>query len=63
MFLLLAAYVGWSATQERLDKYLTVFAPPSGIRYHDVVEDDYEGALQIARTSDRLLLVNFTGHG
>jgi thiol:disulfide interchange protein DsbD len=62
MFLLLAAYVGWSATQERLGKYLTVFAPPSGIRYHDVVEDDYDGALQIARTSERLLLVNFTGH-
>ena len=68
-----AAYCGFASTGRDLDKVMTAIAPPySGGRFFpklyipegewQIVKDDYDAAIEIARNDDKLLLVNFTGH-
>ena len=71
--LLLAIYCGWGTSGKSMDSVMTAILPPySGGRFfpelHDfgadwvMVKDDYDKALEIAKTDEKLLLVNFTGH-
>lgn len=70
---LLAFYCLYGAMGFRLDFVMTSLAPPYSAetvlagraggesRGHRLVKDDYERALAVAKTEDKLLLVNITG--
>ncbi|MEX1024978.1 MAG: protein-disulfide reductase DsbD domain-containing protein [Planctomycetota bacterium] len=68
-----AGYCGWGAAGNTMDSFMQALIPPySGGRVTpelwdpnvswDLVMDDYDAALELARKEDKLLLVNFTGH-
>jgi thiol:disulfide interchange protein DsbD len=71
--LVFAVYCLLGMRGRELDPVMTAIAPPySGGRLFPawhvtpgqwrIVTDDYDRALEIARSDDKLLLVNFTGH-
>jgi hypothetical protein len=70
-----AFYCAWGVPGNDMDELvMTAMLPPYSHKpvveffggtvredLHEVVKDDYEGALALARAQDKLLLVNFTG--
>ena len=73
LILVFSFYCLWGMSGKDLDFAMTAIAPPySGGRFFpewyardyewQIVVDDYDAAIEIARAEDKLLLVNFTGH-
>ncbi|MFT5152381.1 MAG: thiol:disulfide interchange protein, partial [Planctomycetota bacterium] len=73
--LLFGLYSGMGVMGYQLDDTLTAIIPPysserlfsngggnAGPQEHSIVKDDYDAALALAFDSNKLLLVNFTGH-
>ena len=63
--LALAAWCGFGATGQDLDPVLTAIAPPNSKTEskatHTIVKDDYQLALDTAKSAGQLVFVNFTG--
>lgn len=61
----LAAWCGFGATGQDLDPVLTAIAPPNSKTeskaIHTIVKDDYQLALDTAKSAGQLVFVNFTG--
>jgi thiol:disulfide interchange protein len=71
LVLSLTGYLGWGMNGGQLDKITVSFVPPysGGVllphlseKEKTYIADDYDGALEAALASNKLLLVNFTGH-
>lgn len=71
LVLSLTGYLGWGMKGGQLDGITTSFVPPysGGLllphlseKEKTYVADDYDGALEKALASNKMLLVNFTGH-
>lgn len=73
LFLAFSAYCGWGLKGNTMDFIMQPLIPPySGGHLApklwdpnvswDLVADDYDEALEVAKDEDKLLLVNFTGH-
>lgn len=73
-FALFGLYCGYGSLGNSMDPIMTAIIPPYSGRIasagvageaattaHTMIEDDYEAALEQARSEDKLLLVNFTG--
>ncbi|MEM7307091.1 MAG: cytochrome c biogenesis protein CcdA [Planctomycetota bacterium] len=69
----MAGYFGYGFAGKTLDPVMTSIVPPySGGRFfpelwrtgarHQIVVDDYDAAVELARQEGKLVLVNFTGH-
>lgn len=61
----LAGYFSYGALGYNLDSVMTAIAPPrseaeTGAK-HEIIKDDYEKAIAVAKAADKLVLVNFTG--
>ncbi|MGE0143042.1 MAG: cytochrome c biogenesis protein CcdA [Planctomycetota bacterium] len=56
-----AGWCGYGATGAALDPVMTAIAPPSDLGKHVKIKDDYELAIQTAKSQQKLLFVNFTG--
>ncbi len=61
--LILAGYCALGANGHKFDNIvMTAFEPPyPETAAHTVVEDDFDKAIEVASTAQKLLLVNFTG--